>query len=310
MTIRDPVSLESACAFLAERYGAVADVTEAGRGEWSIAYGFRRDGGHYVVRFGRHRDDFEKDRLAAAFAAPHLPIPQVLELGEAFGAYYAISERVFGDYLDQLDGAAMRATLPGVFATLDAIRLADVSLASTDGAAGNALAATWTETLLALPDDAPSARVGGWRERLARSAEGSRVFDDAYAALAEFVARCPGEKHLVHNDTLNRNVFVRDGRVTGVIDWGCMMYGDFVYDIALMSFWWPWYSAWSDIDLVTEAERHYESIGLHVPRFRERLRCYQTHIGVGHLVYTAHLERWSDLEWIAARTLKLMAARV
>ena len=100
------VDLAHAQAFLASRFGGeVSDVSPLGAGVWSQAFAFRRASRHYVIRFGAHGDDFARDRLAAAFAGPALPIPAVVELGEAFDGYYAIAERACGGYIDGVDEA-------------------------------------------------------------------------------------------------------------------------------------------------------------------------------------------------------------
>ena len=81
------------------------------------------------------------------------------------------------------------------------------------------------------------------------------------------------------------------------------MYGDFLYDIAWLVFWSPWYPAWQGIDFWEEAVRHFEAIGLDVPHVEERLRCYQIHIGLDSLKYNAFMERWDNLEAVASQTL-------
>ena len=69
-----------------------------------------------------------KDRTAVRYRDPRLPIPEILDLGEAFNGFYAISERVAGGYLDHLDGAGMRRVLPSLLSTLDGMRVADISM--------------------------------------------------------------------------------------------------------------------------------------------------------------------------------------
>ena len=44
---------------------------------------------------------------------------------------------------------------------------------------------------------------------------------------------------------------------------------------------------WKGIDLAGEARRHYASVGLDMPDFDERLRCYLLHIGLGGIAYAA-----------------------
>ena len=118
-----PVDLRAASRFLAERYGAgVQEVAALGAGDWSRAFSFRLGDRALVARFGRHRSDFEKDRAARAFDRPGLPVPAVIEIGEAFGAYYAISERRFGVFFEALDERQWQSILPALLRALDALR--------------------------------------------------------------------------------------------------------------------------------------------------------------------------------------------
>lgn len=319
------VSVSQAESFLAARFGGVSDIAPLGAGEWSRAFAFRRAGsdcaGDFVVRFGAYLEDFAKDRLAARYAGPTLPIPRVTEIGEAFGGYYAIAERVFGGYIDDVDEAQMRSLLPSLFAALDAARLADLSGTTGCGgwgADGSAPFPSWRAVLLDVANDRPADRIGGWRARLAASPVGSGPFDQAYERLVALVDSGAGvseERHLIHSDLLHFNVLVEGDRVTGVLDWGCGMYGDFLYDLAWLCFWQPWYPAWQRIDFREEALRHYArcsgrssgSIGLDVPYFEERLRCCQLHIGLGGQAYQAYAGHWTDLQETARRTLDVMS---
>ena len=305
-----PATTAQAEAFLIRHFGGdtIRKVTRLGHGEWSKAYAFERHGRAYVVRFSLFDEDFAKDRRAAGYSSRDLPIPAILEMGEAFGGFYAISERAPGAYLDELGQAEMRRALPALFAALDAARCADLSDSvgyGPWGADGTAPYPTWRAALLDVANDRPSSRTHGWRERLAASPTGSGPFEEALGCLESLLDACPEERYLVHGDLLNYNVLVADDRLTAVIDWGCSLYGDFVYDIAWFALWSPWYPAWRGIDFAQAAARHYASIGLDVPRFDERLRCYQIHIGLGGQAYNAFKRRWTDLDQIAQRTRAL-----
>lgn len=303
------VDLACAQAFLAARFaGDAGGVAPLGAGEWSQAFAFRRAGGDYVIRFGLHGDDFARDRLAAAFAGPALPIPAVLELGEAFGGAYAIAQRVYGGYIDNVDEAQMRGLLPALLTALDAMRLADLSHTIGYGgwdAAGNAPHASWRAALLDVANDRPGDRIHGWRARLAASAVGSKPFDAAYRRLESLADGLPDLHCLIHSDLLHYNVLVDGERITGVLGWGCAMAGDFLYDLAWLSFWQPWYPAWQRIDFVQEARRHYAATRLAVPGFEQRLLCCQLHIGLAGMAYQAYAGDWTNLEGTARRTLDL-----
>jgi len=301
------IGLVRAEAFLVSRFGgAASDVAPLGMGVWSKAFAFRREGRDYVIRFGEDREGLLKDRLAARYAGPALPIPRVLEIGTALGGTYAISERLFGGYIDDLDETQMRALLPSLLAALDAMRLADLSGTAGYGgwgADGVAPHLSWQAALLDVASDRPTDRIHGWRERLAGSKGGVEPFDEAYKRLQALSNLVPDNRHLIHSDLLHYNVLVEADRITGVLDWGCGMYGDFLYDLAWLCFWQPWYPAWWRIDFHEEAVRHYASIGLDVPRFEERLRCCQIHIGLAGQAYMAYAGDWANLEDTAQRTL-------
>jgi hygromycin-B 4-O-kinase len=93
--------------------------------------------------------------------------------------------------------------------------------------------------------------------------------------------------------------------VLEVLDWGCALYGDFLYDLAWFCFWQPWYPAWRDIDFRARYLRHCAAIGLHVPRFDERLRACQIHIGLAGQAYQAYAGDWTNLHGTALRTLEV-----
>jgi hygromycin-B 4-O-kinase len=292
-------------AFLSGHLGSGVTVVERlGQGEWSTAYGFERSGEEYVVRFGRYGEDFEKDRLASRYRGPDLPIPRILETGRTPDGYFAISERARGIGLDEIGEAQMKAVLPALLATLDAIADADISGRTgfgTWGPNGSSRRETWRDALLDVGNDRAGYRTHGWRQRLTESPVGTRPFEIAFERLVELVEPCPEERHLVHSDLLNSNVLVEGDRVTAVLDWGSAKYGDPIYDGAWLSFWWPWYRAWRSIDVDRILEEHYTANNLE--RVEERLRCYRLHTGLEGMAYQAFTQDWDKLAFTTELTL-------
>lgn len=297
-----------ACRFVADHYGRrAAGIRLLGAGEWSRAYGCVLDGRDVVIRFGDHVEDFRKDQVMAAHSSAALPIPAVIEIGTAGDGYFAVSQRAPGELLDSLDGAGMRAVLPGLLAALDAVR--DIDVPGTQGYGiwapdGTGPAPSWAQALLAISQE--TARVRGWRAALAASPVGIRLFDQGYDRLRELATGLPDQRHVIHGDLVNRNVLVQDSRITAVIDWGNALYGDWLYDPAWLIFWWPWFPRWQGIDITAELERHWEQHGGLPPGLHHRIQACLVHIGLDAMAYNAYRGRWDDLTRVTNQVSELI----
>ena len=166
--------------FLRQRFGDIADVEELSGGDWSRAFGFRHEDQDLVIRFGQHREDYKTDRRAFALSSEALPVPEVLEIGEALGGYYCLSRRAFGDMLDQLDADRMRQAVPSVLQTLDALRLSNPSILDFN------TALPWAERLLAVDDETD--RVYGWHDKMETSTFGDGVYQKGLTFLRSALA--------------------------------------------------------------------------------------------------------------------------
>ncbi len=299
------LSIADAGRFLHQRYGSRAGGVEAlGAGAWSVAYAFTLDGRDAVARFGQYGDDFAKDRRMGACASPRLPIPRVLDSGEAPGGHFAVSERVHGIPIDDLDGARMRAVLPSLFRALDALAEIDVSARrgfGSWGPDGDADTPDWPSALCRFAGN----RLSGWRARLEASPIGTGPMEIAAARLQELTRDLPEVRHVIHGDLLHWNVFADGPSISGLIDWGNSLYGDALYDAAWLIFWWPWYPQWAEIDIRAEFERHWADRGAVPPQRELRLLCYQLRIGLEHIAYNAWTGNEPHLRRCAQQTLEL-----
>jgi hygromycin-B 4-O-kinase len=93
-----------------------------------------------------------------------------------------------------------------------------------------------------------------------------------------------------------------------VFDWGCSIYGDFLYDLAWIDFWSPWHPGIAAASLRAVAERHFAAIGLEVPALERRWLACAIHIGLDHLAYDAHTGDIAALEAVARRLAPLLDA--
>jgi len=138
---------------------------------------------------------------------------------------------------------------------------------------------------------------------MAASSAGIDRYNHALKYLAEHLDDCPEMQCILHTDMLHQNVLISNDRIAGVIDWGNSRFGDFLHELAIFTFYTPWFPAMSAIDWAGEAKRHYRQIGLEVPNFEARMRCYEVHVGLEGMAYCAFVEAWEDLEDHARRTI-------
>lgn len=286
------ISAAEAWEFLRERGHDVDALEPLSGGMWSTTFAFNEKGREYVVRFHDRRDDLEKDRFASRWASPRLRTVRMTEIGDVPGGAYGISERVRGGEIDDLDAHGMRLILPSLFETMEAIRDADLSTTSGWGlwhGDGKGEDAAWRDMFERRLKDRPV---------VAGRADVIGGFDAGIARTRELSAYGPDRRYLVHNDLLYHNI-LHDDRGVIVLDWGASIFGDFLYDVALLTFWWPWYPRWISIDIdALVRDRFAEGVS----NFGERLRLCEMDIGVSHIPFQITHRVPNAAAWTARRT--------
>ena len=309
MRARERFGAGDAAAFLRRRlHDAAIEVEPLPGGNWSDAFAFRHDGTDLVARFGRQPDDYGRDRRAASWAAPDLPVPTVVDVGpvDADGWWFAISTRAHGTPLETATPAEWAVLVPRV---VDLIaRCAALPYDPAQGVGrwapdGLAPCASWRAFLLDVADDGPGHRIQGWRAALAARPTASAAFDAGLAALDRLTEGLTPPIGVVHADLINANVLVHGGRITAVLDWGSAMYGDPLHDVAWVDFWAPWHPNLSGPALLEAALADDRlTAGGDVER---RLHACRLHIALGHLAYHAWAgdDLWLDRLTESTRSL-------
>jgi hygromycin-B 4-O-kinase len=135
-----------------------------------------------------------------------------------------------------------------------------------------------------------------------------RIFVEGEACLRSLLPLCPEIRHIVHRDLLNRNALVSFDatKLEAVFDWGCSLAGDFVYEIAWLTFWSPWHPAIQSLSLRQTVPKYYAEFGLEVDNFEKRLSAYELQIGLEHIAYCAFSDRPNDLEEVTRATEQVL----
>lgn len=295
---------ESVQEFLQTIYrGEISKVNTASGGDWSQAFFFEVGGQSKVIRFSQADEDFLKDKFAHRFNSPNLPILEIEAIGKAFDGYYAISSKIEGEMVDHLPNDRIKQLVPPILSLFNALRTADLSGTTGYGgwnAAGMGTSHSWREFLAIANQFDPSSRVD-WRAGLSNRPGTRALFDSVYQEMTSLLKYCPEERHLIHNDLLHFNLITKRNQVVGVIDWGCSLYGDFLYDLAMFDLWQFYYPSMEGVDWKGEAENYFNDLAVDTENFAERLKCYQCHLALDAIKYTVFKNNEQDLALITGR---------
>ena len=278
-------------------------------GEWSAAYRFNADGRDLVIRLSHTPENFHRDRIAARWSSPDLPIPQIIRIDRYLDQYYAISPFFHGEPFENMPAAELEQTIPDFLSMMTALQ--SVSLDATKGYGtitpeGHGAFHSWSEALTDVINDRPDSLTHGWKKALVKIPTAQCKVDRFYKQLTELVRFCPDQKRPIHSDLLYQNLLVHNRKVSALLDWGCAMIGDPAYDIAIFEFFEPWYPAFTEVNLIQRMRQSYLTKSPDNSRyFEQRMAAYQIHLTLGNIAYciysdgkhdyTEHIDRLEEV---------------
>jgi len=304
-------STDEVLGFLAAHHGTpVTDLVTLHGGYWSSAYAYRAGGRDLVVRFGQERDGYAMDELAARWAGPELPIPEVLAVGDALGGAFAISVRHHGQFLEDVgldDAPAAGAALEQLLGAFRAVPAPTDAPSSWFPPNEDPATSTWRHWLLDSLVDDSGRTVSGWRATLADDPALDGLYRRCEQRIGELLDACPERRDLVHGDLLHQNVLLSDdwSRVTAVFSWKCSVRGDFLFDVAWCTFWSAWHPGIAAIDLWGRTLADPSLTGL-LGDASARHHCYELVIGTNHLGWHAWTGDRDELARVAEHTAAIL----
>ena len=267
-------------------------------GEWSAAYKYSAGGNDFVIRLSHTAENFHRDKIAARWSSPKLPVPQIMKISRYQNHHYAIAPFYNGEPFEMLSADDLEQTIPDFLSMLSVLQ--SVSLDSMEGYGtitpeGKGAFRSWCSALLDVINDRPDSLTHGWKKKLAEYPEAHRKYSGFYERLTELVHFCPEPKHPIHSDLLYQNLLVYNHRINAVLDWGCAMIGDPLYDIAIFAFFEPWYPAFTQTNLVQRMKESFliqsSDNALYLD---QRIAAYQIHLTLGNIAYCVYSDGKHD----------------
>ncbi len=298
-TVKTVVNINDVLNFLKVHFDSnIKSVKFIKGGKTSQAFSYTSQGSNFVIRINKKKGRFEKDLYAFNhFKTKTIPIPKILDIGKFNPGYFCcISKHAVGKNLDEWNDDTHRKLLPQLISILKEIhKLEPLGNGYGDwDTTGNAPHDSWKDAILPKKDrtdNLESPKASFYEKDVVKRLE---------IALEKFMPFITEDRYLVHGDYGFNNI-VSDGKsITGVLDWGESMFGDFMYDVSWLEFW------SSNINYGQIFKEHYHSNGIEVPNFNERLICYQLDLGIGSLNFFAKSEQRDSYIWTRDKLLSLI----
>lgn len=305
-TLKTKIDNELVLTFLKGNFAPdIQLLTAIKEGETSQAFSFSSKDSEFVIRVHSKKHGFEKDKYAHDhFNSQNIPIPKTLQIGQLKNNfYYSITEKAEGKIIDHFEKEEIRKLIPELINVLDSIH--DFDIGETQFGDweidGQSTETSWGNYLIKLIEKFENYE-NKTPESMLLEPEVVQKILTRYKPLVDY---CPNIRHLVHGDYGFNNLLSDGEKITGVIDWELSKYGDFLYDVAWLSFW------ETTIDYADIFLKHYQEKNVSVSSFGERILCYKLHFGLYALSSFSDSEQEKSYRWAKERLLKLKeSARV
>lgn len=284
----------------------VSDVTPINMGELSRVFRFTWNSNNYVVHFKQDRISFDKAKfMYETYGSPCLPIPRVVEIGEVDGIYYCISEKASGKPIQSFIGDGRMDKILDDLARI----FTYTSQISIDPRKGFGYISpfspspgleSWADTLRFHFDENVEGFHKNWTDLYQTSFLEPSLFEKGYEKMMKLASFSPETPHLVHGDFHLGNMLSDGEKVTGIVDWEMVQYGDFMLDIAGLHFWSP------ELNFPERVRKLWLENGVDIPYFEERLRCHLLLKGIDGLRFYAKQNAKESYDYMKKRVLELL----
>lgn len=288
--LRPMVTTVQVLALLNQHFRApILDLATVEGGQVARVFSFHVEEQEYIVRFNLDKmltSNFPKEAyLVRKLAVTSLPLAPILYVGRLGELHFAISRKMPGKMLQEHTPQEVQALLPQILDLLEMAHSVDTS--ETQGCGvfddqGRGLDASWRASLLKIAEEEGERDYfGKWHWLFDETFLERNLFEDLYQRMKELLVSCPEERTLLLGGFTMRNLLAQDGKITAVLDLIDASYGDVVYDIVSLDFWWPPLGI-REAFLADQRQR-----GRDLPFYAERLLCYECHHALGGLRFFA-----------------------
>jgi hygromycin-B 4-O-kinase len=278
--LRPKVETAQVLTLLNQHFRApVIDLVPVDGGQVASTFSFRVEERECIVRFNLDKmlnSNFSKEAyLVRKLAGTSLPLAPLMYVGRLGDLHFAISHKMPGKMLQEHSPQEVKALLPQILELLEMTHTVDISETQGYGVfddQGRGMDASWHASLSKIIEEEDERDYfGKWHRLFDETFLERNLFDELYQRMQELLVYCPEERTLLLGGVTTRNLLAQNGKITAVLDLINASYGDVVYDIVPLDFWWPPLGI-REAFLADQRQR-----GRKLPFYKERLLCYECH---------------------------------
>jgi len=288
--LRPVVASEQVLTLLGQLFSTpISDLVPVEGGQVTRTLSFHTGAQEYIIRFNYDtmlQSNLPKEAyLMRKFAGTMIPLPPLLHVGRLGDLHFAISRKMPGQTLALLSHQEVYYLLPQILDILAAIHSIDVSDTQGYGCftdQGRGYFPSWSDHLhMIVREEADNDYFGKWYTLFDETFLERDLYQDRYRQMCNLLVYCPEDRFLIIGGLSLHALLAQDGKITAVLNWVDASYGDAVYDIAVLDFWWPW------LGVHNAFQRDSQQRGHELPYYAERLLCYECHHALGALRFFA-----------------------
>lgn len=249
----------------------IKQIEEAPTGKIKKVYFFEHKNKAYVIRFSMDDKEFKFEKyLQETFEDEDFPIAKLLYMGAFKNLYYAISEKIEGVAINELNEKELKSVMPSIMEALT--KLHSIDVIDTEGygwldSKRNGSFNTFTEFLKGFFSSDQDVFWKGWYDLFESSFLDYGLFNVLYEKMMELSPYCEGRRYLTHTDFHYNNLIINNSKISGIIDWGGVSYLDFSFDLARLIMEFP------DYNLLSDFYDFYKEHNIDTSNFNERFLC-------------------------------------
>lgn len=256
---------------------------EVQSGHIKKVYFFLYNEEEYVIRFSHYDLEFKFEKYLYQYGNKNI-VAKPIKIGSYQNLYYMISKKIMGQHLKALDEKSVIKLIPKVLYSITHIHQININESVGYGWLDDDFNGCFSSLKLFIESHFNNEQKGFWKDWYHLFQEGILNWDQFhffYKRMINLEPYCKGIRHIVHGDFHLSNIIYHKNEISGFIDWGNVLYGDFLLDIATIHMQLP------QLGILNQAINYYQNNNIKIDYFKERFTCMSLFKGLDMLRFSA-----------------------